>query len=526
MPGPQTARLQDPRPLPARRALAAAALSAAALAGAAAPALALPVAGIAASAVVAAPQAAAVEWQDVELVDEAGVVDPERLRRGLAEVEFREPTRVAVVTERGPDLSGLDDDRASQAFNGRVLERARAEHPDWLSADGQTWADGLVIVALDPDNRMLGLYVGEDRSLSTDQLQDVREDGYEAARAAKWTDALVDVTDSAAELIGRPWWQHPGLWIGAGAVGLVGAGTGAAVMADRRKKRGRTQADLEAARGHLTAVTLELDATEVNASTVPTDSPHAATLLERFRGFRERTLDATAEQQRLEAVPEKDLHRREHREAAAALRAQTAELDGLDDAIGAANALLNRHPGWPAAWDLQTAPLREDLDAVAELRDAVTDTPSVQAAVAALESFRAEASGRLDALSGDLEAERVTPAAALDELDGLRGRLTSLVGSVAEAEITAFSDDDEERRILREKLRSRRGTHRAARGSILDCTLPSDAFWTVVAFNAGHRAGERSVQERREAASSSSSSGTGYGSSGGSFSGTGSSGRF
>ncbi|TFI26004.1 DUF5129 domain-containing protein, partial [Micrococcus endophyticus] len=85
--------------------------------------------------------------------------------------------------------SGLDDDRASQAFNGRVLERARAEHPDWLSADGQTWADGLVIVALDPDNRMLGLYVGEDRSLSTDQLQDVREDGYEAARAAKWTDA-------------------------------------------------------------------------------------------------------------------------------------------------------------------------------------------------------------------------------------------------------------------------------------------------------------------------------------------------
>ncbi|TFI49820.1 hypothetical protein E4A41_05590 [Micrococcus endophyticus] len=97
---------------------------------------------------------------------------------------------------------------------------------------------------------------------------------------------------------------------------------------------------------------------------------------------------------------------------------------------------------------------------------------------------------------------------------------------MAEAEITAFSDDDEERRILREKLRSRRGTHRAARGSILDSTLPSDAYWTVVAFNAGHRAGERSVQERREAASSSSSSGTGYGSSGGSFSGTGSSGRF
>ena len=79
-------------------------------------------------------------------------------------------------------------------------------------------------------------------------------------------------------------------------------------------------------------------------------------------------------------------HRREHREAAAALRAQTAELDGLDDAIGAANALLNRHPGWPVAWDLQTAPLREDLDAVAELRDALADAAdAVEQALADVE---------------------------------------------------------------------------------------------------------------------------------------------
>ncbi|MCV7744092.1 DUF5129 domain-containing protein, partial [Micrococcus luteus] len=114
----------------ARRTLAAVALSAAALTGpaAAATVVALPVtAGVTGAVVATAPQAHAVAWDQVELVDDAGVIDPAQLRRDLAGIEFREPTRVAVVTERGPDLSALDDDRASQAFNGRVLERARAE---------------------------------------------------------------------------------------------------------------------------------------------------------------------------------------------------------------------------------------------------------------------------------------------------------------------------------------------------------------------------------------------------------------
>ena len=227
----------------ARRTLTAVALSAAALTGPAASAtvVALPVtAGVTGA---AAPQAHAVAWDRVELVDDAGVIDPAQLRRDLAGIEFREPTRVAVVTERGPDLSALDDDRASQAFNGRVLERARAEHPDWLSADGQKWADGLVIVALDPDNRLIGVYVGEDRMLSTDRLREVREAGHEAARAARWTDTVVDVTDAAAELIGRPWWQAPELWFGAGIVGVAGGGAAAAALASRRRRRRRT-ADL------------------------------------------------------------------------------------------------------------------------------------------------------------------------------------------------------------------------------------------------------------------------------------------
>ena len=131
---------------------------------------------------------------------------------------------------------------------------------------------------------------------------------------------------------------------------------------------------------------------------------------------------------------------------------------------------------------------------------------------------------RLEALGADLQDERLTPAAALDELDALRRRLTGLVSALADAEVAAFGKDEAERELLRDELRSHRGPARSARGSILDSALPADAYWTVVAFTTGHQAGERSVQDHRQAQSS--SSGTGYGSSGGSFSGAGSSGRF
>ena len=166
-----------------------------------------------------------------------------------------------------------------------------------------------MIVALDPDNRLIGVYVGEDRMLSTDRLREVREAGHEAARAARWTDTVVDVTDAAAELIGRPWWQAPELWFGAGIVGVAGGGAAAAALASRRRRRRRTADLLAEARTHLTSVTLEMDATEVNASTVPEDSPHAAALMERCRNFRRQTLDASAELDRLEALPERSLHR-------------------------------------------------------------------------------------------------------------------------------------------------------------------------------------------------------------------------
>ncbi|UBH24633.1 DUF5129 domain-containing protein [Micrococcus porci] len=511
----------------AARPLAAAAVAGAALAGAAAPAGVAATAAavpVAAGAVVAAPAAHALEWSRVDLADQAGIIDPAQLERDLAGIEFRAPTRVAVFTERGPDIRGLDEERKAQAFNGRVLEFARAQRPGWISADGQKWADGLVIVAVDPDNRMLGVYQGEDRKLESGGQSAVREAGTDAARDARWTDAVVDMVDEAATRIGRPWNEDPVVWLGlgGGALGVLGAGAGitAAVVGPRRSRARRSAEHLEEARHHLTSVTLDWETTELNASTVPLGSRHGARLMERYRGFHRSALDATARLEELEAAPVKDRSAQSFVDRAGGVRDDVAALDALDDAIADANALLNRLPGWEDAWDRQVAPLREDLHRVPALHDRLGDVDGTAVPLAALDSFRDEARTELERLGTGLTAQTVAPDDAIDALERLRRRLTVRIEELARA-VAQAQDGRKKQRLMQESLDGQRAVPRDRRGSILDAGDGWRTYWTVTAFDAGVDAGDSAV-----ASYESSSSGTGYGSSGGSFSGSGSSGSF
>lgn len=460
---------------------------------------------------------------EVVLDDTAGIIDPAQLERDLAEIEFRGPVKVAVYTERGASLDHLDDDAASQEFNGRVLQHARAEHPDWISRDGQKWADGLLVYALDPDNRIMGVYAGEDLDLGLGQQESIREAATDAAREAKWTDAAVDAVDEAAAIVGRQWWQNPALYLGAagGALAVGGAGVGRTVH--RRSLRRRVARDIEAARKHLTNVTMDMDATEVNASTVPLDDPHGEALLERFRGFKQRSIDLTGRLDELEQVPEKKRHQTAHLKEAESVRREASELDSLDDAIGDANALLNRHSGWEDAWDRQAAPLVEDLTAADELRGTLPHDVRDSPAALALDSFVRQTRDDLEGLGARLTAESLTPGEALDELDRLRRELTERLDELAEAQVDSYAKTESERSAMRSSMRAeRRKPGRARSGSILDVTHDTGFYWRVWSYNAGYSAGRSSVQSSR----SSSSSGTGYGSGGGSFSGSGSSGRF
>ena len=472
--------------------------------------------GTAASLTATAAPAHAVPPTEITLEDTAGVIYEPQLREEVQRIDFYEPTHVVVFTQRGTGDSN---------FNERVLAYARENRPEWISADGQKWADGLFILGIDPDGRHVGTYFGEDRKVSTDLQGDIQESTHGLLRDAQWTDAAVQGVESAAGLMNRPWYRHPWVWILTGLGVLMVGGTAVGVANDRRTKRRRAQADLERGRTAFSSVTMDLDATELNARTVPEDSRYGAQVLERHRTFHDRYVRLAEQNDRLAGLDAKVLHQKEHLTAAREFADEAQALDQLDDVVAHSNTFLNRQSGWEAGWDAQTAPLRADLERIAA-RDvgAAQDSMPDDLAWAPLESFRIEAEGELDRLGGQLQTQQISPDDALDRLAALRERLSGLLDRHATAVAGRFAKTSKERSTMdREFERARRAEARTYQGSILDSVYSPGHFWTVVAFSRGYSSGQSSVESARAAASSSS---TGYGSSGGSFSGAGSSSRF
>lgn len=464
-----------------------------------------------------APAAEAVGAPVIE--DSAGVLYLPQLERELARIEFYEPTKVAVYTYRG---------EYSDNLNEKVLAYARAEHPEWITPDGQKWADGLFLIALDPDGRQVGTYFGEDRSVPLEQQTSIQDAAKDDFRRAAWTDGIVSGVERAAQLIGRPWYASPGFIGTMTVLGVGGIGTAGTILAVRAHRRSKFAEQLERGSGHLTRVTMDLESTELSARTLPSSSSYAQRLEQRFHDFTARYRAAVTEQQRLTAFGPKERSRSEAPPAATAWADEVEEMDFVDDAIVNLAALLTKSPTWERAWDAQVEPLRADLARISDVTEwqgaAELDTTR------ALTAFAPVASAEIERLGAGLRDGAVTPEAALDGLAALRQQLSDALQQHAEASLAAYAKNEEERELMREKLEEERRREQRPSGSILDTINPPGSYAGPIIFSTGYRSGTEAVDNSRAAATASSSSfgggSTGYGSSGGSFSGSGSSSRF
>ena len=72
---------------------------------------------------------------DIIVEDAAGVLYLPELLAAVQDIKFHTPTKVAIVT--------IDGTPGTDRLNSDVLELARTQHPEWISTDGQKWADGL-----------------------------------------------------------------------------------------------------------------------------------------------------------------------------------------------------------------------------------------------------------------------------------------------------------------------------------------------------------------------------------------------
>ncbi|MFD1213718.1 DUF5129 domain-containing protein [Arthrobacter sp. GCM10027362] len=459
-----------------------------------------------------APTALAEAPTDIVVEDRAGVLDRSSLLPAVESIDFYEPTKVAVYTYRGSRSDNLNEE---------VLRFARAKHPEWISADGQKWADGLFIFALDPVGRHVGTYLGEDRKVSTEAQQDIQDSTKDLFRDAQWTDGTIAGIRRGAELINRPWYRS-GFFIGSmWATGIAGAAGLGGWLAVRRRNRARGLRERERGDRSYANVTMELDATEVNAKVIPESSKYGALVLEQYRTFMTAYSAASKLNGEVHAMSARDLASARNVKVVQQYAEAAAELDALDDVIADTNALLNRSAGWAAAWDRQVAPLRADLDGIEDLLDKPKARKDTSTA-AALLSFRDNTRRQLDRWAAGLGSGTLTPDAALDLLEQARREFSDLLKNHSETVIDGYAKDQKEAGLMRKDMEEsfRRGSQ-GARSTILDAAYPSYTFYSVVSFNSGFSAGQSSVDSSR-----SDSSTTGYGSSGGSFSGSGSSSSF
>ncbi|MDQ0820842.1 putative membrane protein YgcG [Arthrobacter sp. V4I6] len=465
----------------------------------------------------AATAALAVPPADVVVEDRAGVLDRNTLLSAVQSVDFHQPTTVAVYTYNGA---------ASDNLNEEVLRFARAEHADWISADGQKWADGLFIFALDPVGRQVGTYMGEDRKVSLEQRDDIQNASKDLLRDAQWTDGTIAGIRRGAELINQPWYRSTAFVVTAwttAAAALAGAAT---LLIVRWRTRVSSRKELARGDASYANVSMDLPVTELNASTIPESSRYGSVVLEKHRNFLAKYSTATDLSNQVHALSAKDLGRRPKLKLVRSYADAAAELDALDDVIADTNALLNRGSSWATAWDRQLAPFRNDLAALEPMlgkRHAGGDTTTA----AALRSFREESDRELERWTSELAEGTITPETALDRLRNARTHLSELLKDHADAVIEGFARNETEAGLMREEMEKVKAGPKARYGrtyepSILGTVYPSYYFFSVSSFNSGFDTGVSSVTSARGSGSST----TGYGSSGGSFSGSGSSSKF
>ncbi|UEL27061.1 DUF5129 domain-containing protein [Pseudarthrobacter sp. L1SW] len=458
----------------------------------------------------------AVPPASVEVQDTAGVLDRNTLVPALERIDFYNPTKVVVYTYNGS---------AEDNLNEEVLRFARAGHPEWISADGQKWADGLFIFALDPVGRHVGTYMGEDRKVSLEQRTDIQDSAKELLRDAQWTEGTIAGVRRAAELINQPWYRSAAFlvaaWITAGTAALGGG----AWLVVRAVTRSSSRKEIERGDRSYGNVSMDLDVTELNAATIPESSRYGSHVLEKHRTFLSRYNAASELSNKVHALSRRALSRRKNLKLARQYADAASELDALDDVIADTNALLNRASAWHTAWDRQLAPFRSDLAGLEQLlskRHGQGDS----ATAAALRSFRDQSLREIERWTAELAEEKISPEKALDRLYDARTRLASLLENHAETVIGGFAKNEREAGLMRKEMQEAQEgldhRRRSYEPSILGTVYPSYHFFSVATFNSGLNTGVSSVSSARGGGGST----TGYGSSGGSFSGSGSSSSF
>lgn len=414
-------------------------------------ALLLLLAGLASLMVLAPPFAPAAHGAppvQVEIDDEQGIIeDPDALAAQLRETSFRDEAAEVELHVVTLDIGAQGADPGSDTgLNDAVRDYASAEHPDWI--DGEKWADHVVILAIDPQNRKVGTYAGEDVKLSDGGFEDVQEAMKDDAQDGAWARSFVAGAEEYSDLLARPWWQSPGAIIGA-LLALIALGAGIAAALRRgvsSRRRVRT------ARARHEDVRAKRRETDQAAARIPRDSVYGASILADVEDYRRAVDEAEGLAARLPERPGPLWG------IAGGTAGQAKEYEGsvrtaddADDTIIGAARLLGRTGDFADAWQQERRPLDESLAAVEDtIAQAGLDDGAPGGAADGLRDAAREVARDLEDVSRDyLEGAR-TPDACLERLDELTDRLSLASAHLREEVIGSRARDEEEAEVMRD----------------------------------------------------------------------------
>ncbi|MGY5763686.1 DUF5129 domain-containing protein [Brachybacterium sp. DNPG3] len=482
----------------------------------------------AASLLIAAPAALAVP-PTTEVFDTVDVLDAEELASDLATVNFRDEVALKILTV---DVTAWGQDPASDlALNDAVLAYARSEQPGWI--DGDVWADGIVVLAIDPDNRFLGTYAGDDTALGESGFEDVQDAMREEAGHSDWQGAMVSGAEKYAALLGRPFWANPMVIfveVIVGLAGLIWAVGALTTGSSRRRAVDRALAQHSEAEQRAGGI-------RESARRIPTDRAYgrfthqdAERWLQDLQAAESRRAELPAHRGRLWGITGS---------SAAAAKDYTEIVDRLESGaaplLATADLLLGTG-AWQDAWAEERRPLESSLEGVDDLlarlaADGDPTGPSAEALRASADEIAAQLAGVDEAFRrGDLAAED-----ALAALDRLTGDLARASSAVRREAVRRDATDDVEAGVMQEAMpegfvRDFPGSVRARRAiREPDAYLDYGEDWSispVLRTISWYGIASQALATHRNPPSTSTSSSSGYSSGSGGFSGAGSSSRF
>ena len=339
----------------------------------------------------------------VEVYDEAGVLQEVETASALEELRFRQDVKLVVLTLD----AGYNDN-----FNSEVLAYARKNHPEWISAsDPNYWADGLVVLGVSPRGRWAGCYFGEDVKVDLAVQRDIQDAGKASFREKRWAFGVWQMARQASAVMGRP---VPSTVAGL-IISCVGVTVGVVMAGVMLVRRHDARSTFARARRHYTQVTADYDATQIRAGLIPTDDAHGAQVLARFAWFEDRYAELTRAFRDFGEPRGAEWFSWRRRMDARGLNTRASELDSLDDAISHASALLTMSEGWQQAWANEQGPVHEDLASFQSLCASVEAKGHLSTAQD--RDWLRQRSNRLAAMTNELSSGRLSPSAALDELD-------------------------------------------------------------------------------------------------------------